>query len=67
MENGPPARNGQKMAAEMEKWTQKWDFGLILAIFSISAAIFGHFRRGAIFHFLSHFSGIFAPGPFPIL
>ena len=25
--------NGRKMATKMEKWTRKWDFGLILAIF----------------------------------
>ena len=51
----------------MEKWTPKWDLGHSLAISSISVAIFGHFKPGAIFHFLSHFPGIFVSGRFPIL
>ena len=64
-ENGkwPPARNGQKMATEMEKWTQKWEFGLILAIFSILAAIFRPFRAGGHFPFSFPFFRDFCSGP----
>ena len=64
-ENGkwPHARNGRKMAAEMEKWTQKWDFGLILAIFSISAAIFRPFRAWGHFPFSFPFFRDFCSGP----
>ena len=38
-----------------------------LAIFPFRWQFFGHFGPGAIFHFLSHFSGIFASGRFPML
>ena len=64
-ENGkwPHARNGREMAAEMEKWTPKWDFGLILAIFSISAAIFRPFRAWGHFPFSFPFFRDFCSGP----
>ena len=68
-ENGK--ENGNGSGAEMaEKWPPKWKNGPqngIIGHFSISVAIFRPFRPGAIFHFLSHFPGIFASGRFPIL
>ena len=64
-ENGkwPHARNGRKMATKTEKWTQKWDFGLILAIFSISAAIFRPFQAWGHFPFSFPFFRDFCSGP----
>ena len=64
-ENGkwPQARNGRKMAIKMEKWTRKWDFGLILAIFSISAAIFRPFQASGHFPFSFPFFSDFCSGP----
>ena len=45
------------------KWTQKWDFGLILAFFSISAAIFWPFQAWGHFPFSFPFFRDFCSGP----
>ena len=57
-ENGkwPQAGNGQKMAAENGKnGPQNGIVGVFLPFWR---PVFGHFGPGAIFHFLSHFPGI---------
>ena len=61
-------RNGKWLQAEMaEKWPPKWKDGQ-KSHFRVHFSIFRRpFRPGAIFHFLSHFPGIFASGRFPIL
>ena len=56
-------KNGRRNGKNREKWP-KSHFG---AIFPFRRPFFGHFRPGAIFHFLSHSFRIFAPDRFPIL
>ena len=68
-ENGKEneARNGQKMAAEIEKWPKNGQYPILGPIFPFRRPFFGHFGLGAILHFLSHFLGILVSGRFPIL
>ena len=47
----------------MEKWTRKWNFGLILAISSISVAIFRPFQAWGHFPFSFPFFRDFCSGP----
>ena len=52
------------MATEMEKCPK---IPFWRPFFPSRRPFFGHFGRGAVFHFLSHFPRIFASGRFPIL
>ena len=72
IQTGKPARHKtpEKMAKHghsLEKWIPNWDFGHFLAFFPYRWLFFGHVWPGAIFHFLSHFFGIFVSGWFPIM
>ena len=63
----PQARNGRKMAIKMEKWTRKCDFGLILAIFSVSVAIFSAISGVRPFSiFFPIFRGFLLRASFPV-
>ena len=64
-ENGkwPQARNGQKMAAEMEKWPKKGQNPILGPIFPFRLAIFWPFRAWGHFPFSFPFSRDFCVGP----
>ena len=62
MENGPKPK-----MAEGKNGQNQTKIPFSGPFFHFNCLSFGHLGLGAIFHFLSHFSGILAPGPFPIL
>ena len=58
-----PGLKRPKMATEMEKWPQKWDFGHFFSIFAISVAIFRPFQAEGHFPISFPFSPDFCAGP----
>ena len=56
-----PGLNGRKWPPKWKNGPQKWDLGH----FPFRRPFFGHFRPGAIFHFLPHFPWILRRTGFP--
>ena len=61
MENGPRPEMAEKWAPKWKNGPKNGILGHFSLFFPFWRPFFGHFRPGAIFHFLSHFPWIFAP------